>query len=133
MPIVPSPYVLLGSLITAVCFFLSGFFYGKYVERGEQALNVVAVQNKALDDANVAVTVEQQRALAAAKQEAEKRSAFQITKLKGERDAALKASSSCNRDSDSLRLLNDTIDSANGKEATPDKLPLSVLPSDSAG
>lgn len=122
----PNPYILLGSLVVAVCLFLSGFFYGKHVERGEQALNVVTVQNKTIDDANNAVAAEQQRALAAARAEEKAKSTFQIAKLKGERDAALKASTNCNRDSVSMGLLNAAIRSANGEETASDKLSISV-------
>ncbi len=123
MSFVPSPVLLLGSLVAALLLFLSGFFYGKYVEKAEQALDVVTVQDETIDDANRDVKAEQQRAVAAAKREAEKRASFQILKLKGERDAALKASPNCSRDPTSMGLLLDTIRSANGEEAAANKLP----------
>ena len=123
MPFIPSPIVLLGSLIASLLLFLSGFFYGKYVEKAEQALDVVTVQDETIDDANRDVEAEQQRAVAAAKREAEKRASFQILKLKGERDAALKAKPDCSRNPTSMGLLLDTIRSANGEEAAANKLP----------
>ena len=126
MPFVPSPLVLLGSLVAALLLFLSGFFYGKHVEKAEQALDVVTIQDETINDANRDVEAEQQRAVAAAKQEAEKRASFQILKLKGERDAALKASKDCTRDPTSMGLLLDTIRSANGEEAAANELPKPV-------
>lgn len=122
MPFVPSPIILLGSLIAAILLFLSGFFYGKHVEKAEQALNVVTVQDDTIDDANRDVEAETKRAVAAAKQEAEKRASFQILKLKAERDAALKAKPDCSRDPTSMGLLLDTIRSANGEEAAANEL-----------
>lgn len=122
MPFMPSPIVLLGSLIAAIGIFLSGFFYGGSYQKGKQALDVVTVQNETINDANRDVEAEAQRAVAAAKQEAEKRASFQILKLKAERDAALKASPNCSRDPTSMGLLLDTIRNANGEEAATSKL-----------
>lgn len=126
MPVVPSPIVLLGSFVAALLLFLSGFFYGKHVEKAEQALDVVTVQDETIDDANRDVNSEKKRAVAAARQEEKARASFQIIKLKGERDAALKAKPDCSRDSTSMGLLLDTIRSANGEEAAANELPKPV-------
>lgn len=126
MPFIPNPIILLGSLAAAVAIFLSGFFYGGSYQKGKQATNVVAIQKQAIDDANNSIEIETRRSLASAKQEAEKRASFQILKLKGERDAALKAKFDCSRDPTSMGLLLDTIRSANGEETASNQLSKSV-------
>lgn len=119
MSIMPSPIILLGSFVAAFMLFLSGFFYGKHIERSEQALNITSIQKQTIADANRDIEIETQRALAFAAQETKKRISFQILKLKGERDAALKAKSDCSRDPASMGVLLDTIRSVNGEEAAP--------------
>lgn len=123
MPTVSNPYVLLGGLVLAIGFFLSGFFYGRHYEKGQQALDVVTVQNQVLNDANRDVEVETRRSLASATAEAAARLHAANVRLRGERDAALKAQSSCSRDPMSMGLLIESINSANGKEAAANKLP----------
>ena len=123
MPFIPNPWILLGGLILAVGLFLSGLSIGVRWQKGREAANVAAVQKQTIDDANRDAIAEAQRAVAAAKQEAEKRASFQILKLKGERDAALKASPNCSRDPISMGLLVESINSANGTEAAANKLP----------
>lgn len=126
MSIIPNPYLLFGSLVAALLCFLSGFYYGTEYQRGKQALDVTAFQKQIIDDANNSIEVETRRSLASAKQEAEKRASFQILKLKGERDAALKAKFDCSRDPTSMGLLLDTIRSANGEETASNQLSKSV-------
>lgn len=123
MPFVPSSIILLGSLVAALLLFLSGFFYGKHVEKAEQALDVVTVQDETIDDANRDVKAETKRSLAASKVEATARLHATNVRLRGERDALLKAQPDCNRDPDSLRLLVESINSANGTEAAANELP----------
>lgn len=126
MSIIPNPYLLLGSLIAALLCFLSGFYYGTEYQRGKQALDITILQKQTIDDANNSIEVETRRSLASAKQEAEKRASFQVLKLKGERDAALKAKSDCSRDPTSMGVLLDTIRSANGEETASNQLSKSM-------
>ena len=126
MPFIPNPWILLGGLILAVGLFLSGLSIGVRWQKGREATNVVAIQKQTIDDANRDVEAETKRAVAAAKQEVEKRASFQIIKLKGERDALAKASPNCSRDSTSMGLLLDTIRSANGEKAAANELPKPV-------
>ncbi len=122
MSFVPSPIVLLGSLIAALAVFLSGFAIGVRWEKGKQAADVVAVQEQVIDNANISVESETKRSVAAGKKEAEARIHFDGIRRKGEIDALAKANTNCNRDSVSLGLLSDAIKSANGTEATTNKL-----------
>lgn len=123
MPSILHPYVLLGLLIGALGMFGSGVSVGyKWSQRAHVAA-VAAAQVKAIDDANTAVDLAIQRTLSAAKKEADARLASRTAKLKGEIDAAKKSRPECARDAESVSLLNSAIDSANGKEDAPVKLP----------
>lgn len=122
MPFIPNPWILLGSFIIALGLFLSGLSIGIRWQKGREAANVAAVQKQTIDDANRTVRIETERALASAKAEADARVRAAGIRRKGEIDAILKARPSCNRDSDSLRLLVESINSANGTEAATNKL-----------
>ena len=126
MPFVPSPVLLLGSLVAAIAVFLSGLAIGVRWEKGKQAADVVTVQEQVIDDANRAVRIEAERALAAAKKEADARVRAAGIRRKGEIDALSKASINCNWDSISFGLLVESINSANDTEATSKLLPKSV-------
>lgn len=126
MPFIPNPWILLGSLILAVGLFLSGLSIGIRWQKGREATNVAAVQKQAIDDANRAVRIETERTLAAAKAEADARVRAAGIRRKGEIDAILKSKSDCSRDSASMGLLLESIDSANGTEAATNELPKPV-------
>ena len=109
-----NPTVILVLLIALGASTFGGYRYGKHVCQGEQATAVAAAQVEAIDDANRYVEVATARAVAQAKAEAAARLSAATIKLKGERDAALKARPECARDADSMSLLGVAISEANG-------------------
>lgn len=109
-----NPYVLLASLVLAIGLFGSGVSIGHKWAGRAHAAAVVAAQVEAIERVNQDAATEKQRALAAAKTEADARAKASARRHKGELDAVLKANPVCDRDSDSVRLLNDAIATANG-------------------
>ena len=113
------PYVLLGSLVFAIGLFASGVSIGyKWSERAHAAA-VVTAQVEAIERANQDADIEKQRALSAAKTEADARLKASAKRHRGELDAARKAKPECARDADSVRLLLDAIADANGDNPRP--------------
>lgn len=128
-----NPYVIIIALVGAIGLFGSGVSIGVKWERRDALANLTAVQNKAIEDANTAVEVAIQRTVASAKKEANARLTARAIRHKGELDAALKSRPECSRDAESIGLLNDAINSANGETPTPDKLPDTVRTATDAG
>jgi len=110
-----NPYVLLAALALAIGLFGSGVSVGYKWENRAHAAAVLDAQNAAIDAANRDVEAATARAVAQAKAEAAARLSATTIRLKGERDAAIKARPECTRDADSIRLLVESIDSANGQ------------------
>ena len=128
-----NPYILLLVLAGAIGLFGSGVSVGyKWSERAHGAA-LAAAQVAAIEGANRDAELEKQRALAAAKKDADARLASRTARLKGEIDAAQKSRPECGRDDVSLRLLNDAIHSANGETSASGKLPDTVRPADGPG
>lgn len=124
----PNPYLLLAGLVFALGLFGSGVSIGyKWSERSHVA-DVVAAQNAAIERANADAEAEKQRALAAAKKEADARLAARTARMKGEQDAIIKSRAMCARDAESLGLLQQSIDAANGQGSTDQRLPDPVRP-----
>lgn len=119
---------MLAALIAILIASVSGYEYGKHVCNGEHGVAVAAAQDKAIDAANEATDAATARAVAQAKAEAEARLVAATIRLKGERDAAIKARTECTRDADSQRLLLDAVDLANGQQATSNPMSDSVRP-----
>lgn len=111
----PSPTILLASLILAIGLFGSGISIGyKWSERAHLAA-VAAAQDTAIKSANAATEAEIKRSVAAAKAEADARITASQIRNKGELDALRKSRAACARDLESLGLLNDAIRNANGQ------------------
>ena len=114
-----NPYTLLFALAMAIGLFGSGVSVGYRWSERSHAAALAAVQNAAIEGANRATEVEVERVRTAAEAEAKARLAFNNRKHKGELDAAKKSRPVCARDVESMGLLNDAIDSANGDTAAP--------------
>jgi hypothetical protein len=128
-----NPTVLLFVVLGMVGMFGTGASIGyKWSQRAHVAA-VAAAQVAAIESANRDAEVEKQRALAAAKKDADARLASRTARLKGEIDAAKKSRPECSRDAESLGLLNDAIRSANGETSASGKLPDEVRPADGPG
>ena len=128
-----NPYILLLVLAGAIGLFGSGVSVGyKWSERAHGAA-LAAVQVKAIDDANTAVTIAIERTVASAKKETAARLAAREIRHKGELDAAKKSRPECARDAESIGLLNDAINDANRETPAPGKLPDEVRPADAPG
>lgn len=118
-----NPWLLLGGVLALLVSGGGGAYLGYQYRAGQAAVE--------LHDATVAV-VEAARAnaaadTAAAVRQAKTRAAAETrireAKLKGDLDAARKNRPECVRDADSMRLLNDLIDAANGAESPTGSLP----------
>lgn len=120
------PIILLVALLALLGTGFGGYRYGKHVCQGEQATAVAAAQKQAIDAANADVEAATKRAVEQAKMEAAQRLRATTIRLKGERDAALKARPECVRDAGSMGLLQSAIDSANGQSTTSGTMPDSV-------
>ena len=123
-----NPMVLPALLVAALGLFGSGFWAGSKWERGDQAIKVVDAAVTTVDAANTDVEAETGRTVVAAKTEAEARLTARNIRLKGELDALKKSRPECSRDADSIRLLNDAIETANGKAPSAPVLPESMRP-----
>lgn len=121
-----NPYFILVALLALLGTGFSGYRYGKHVCQGEQATVIATAQNEAITRANLDVEAATKRAVEQAKVEAAQRLAATTIRLKGERDAALKAKPECSRDADSQRLLVESIRLANDSAASPSPVPDAV-------
>jgi len=121
-----NPYMVLGGVIAALVIFLGGFQSGRHWESADALANVVAAQNAAIERANQDAIAETERAVLAAKAEADARAKAREVRHKGELDAARKANPACNRDAESHSLLIDAIRAANSQSDATGKLPDAV-------
>jgi hypothetical protein len=118
-----NPYLLLVALLGAIGLFATGVSVGYKYEKNAHDAALAATQDTAIKAANVAATAEIERTVAAAKTEADARVRAGIIRNKGELDAIKKSRPECSRDVQSLGLLSDAIDNANGKESTATVVP----------
>jgi len=127
-----NPTVLLFVVLGMVGMFGTGASIGyKWAQRAHVAA-VAAAQVKAIDDANTAVALATERAMAQARKEANARLAAREVRHKGELDAITKSRPECRRDAESVGLLNNAIDSANGEGPTGSGVPAEVRPTSEA-
>ena len=129
----PNPYFLLAGLVFALGLFASGVSVGYRWENRAHAAAVLAAQNEAIDQANRDTDAATARAVAQAKAEAQARLAATTIRLRGERDAAVKARPECLRDTDSQRLLVESIAAANGQTPAGSSVPDAVRPAPNSG
>ncbi len=125
-----NPYAILVALLATLFIAFGGYRYGKQVCQGEQATAIATAQNEAIAAANRDTEAATVRAVAQAKAEAGARLAATTIRLRGERDAAIKARPECARDSESHRLLVESIAHANGLESSSGSMsyPLPATP-----
>ena len=125
-----NPYVLLVQLIGLLIAIYGAYEYG--YSRAEDAVSarIATAQVEAIDRANRDTEAATALAVAQAKAEAVQRLAATTIRLKGERDAAIKARPECGRDAGSLQLLQSAIDLANDSTTIRSSLPpeLSATP-----
>ena len=128
-----NPYVILGQIIGLILAIVGAYHYGYNRAEDAAAARVATAQDKAITDANAATEAATKLAVEQAKAEAVQRLAATTIRLKGERDAALKARPDCVRDTDSMRLLQSALDSANGQSTAIDSVPDPVPTTPTAG
>ena len=126
-----NPYALLAALLAVIAVAFGSYRYGYNRAEDAIAARVAAAQVAAIESANAATEAATARAVAQAKAEAAARLSAATVRLKGERDAALKARPECQRDADSMGLLLDAIGNANGLAPTSDTMPDSMHPTPS--
>ena len=124
-----NPYIIIGLLLGAVGLFGSGVSIGVRWERNDTLARIAVAQNTAIAAANAVAATQIERTVAAAKAEGQARLKARDIKHRGELDAAKKSRPECGRDDESLRLLIDAIDAANGNESAPSVVPDAVRPS----
>lgn len=113
----PSPTVLLVCLVFGLGLFGSGVSIGVKWERNDTLARVAAAQDVAIKAANAAVAAETERAVAREKTAASARAKAREVRHQGELDAIKKSRPECNRDQQSMGLLNSAIDAANDIES----------------
>lgn len=111
-----NPYALLAALLAFLAVGFGGYRYGYSRAEDAVAARVATAQNEAIAAANRDTEAEIARTLAQARAEAQARLSATTIRLKGERDAAIKARPECGRDADSMAILQSAIDTANGVE-----------------
>ena len=110
-----NPYALLAAGLALVAALIGADHFGYKRAENAAAARIAAAQVEIIDRANRDIEASTARAVAQAKAEAAARLSATTIRLKGERDAAIKARPECTRDADSIRLLVESIDSANGQ------------------
>jgi len=128
----PNPYAIIAGIVFAISLFFAGVSVGYKYEAGANARALAVAQDTAIKAANLAAAAETERSVSAAKAEAASRLASNNAKHKGELDALKKSRAACARDAESMGLLNDAIDVANGVATTPAVVPVTVRPVDQA-
>jgi hypothetical protein len=127
-----NPTAILVALLAFLAVGFGSYRYGYSRAEDAVAARVATAQNEAIASANRDVEAATARAVEQAKAEAAARLSATAIRLKGERDAAIKARPECLRDVESQRLLQCAIDAANGK--TPagncllDTMPAPIAP-----
>ena len=114
-----NPYLIIALLVGAIGLFASGASVGYKYAEGKHGAALAAAQNTAIAAANFAAEAEIVRTVASAKAEADARIKASAIRNQGELDAMSKSRPQCSRDTVSMGLLNDAIDSANGQSRTP--------------
>lgn len=117
-----NPYFILASLVALLTTAFGADHFGYHRAKAECAAAVATAQDKAIADANAATEAATKRAVEQAKVEAAQRLAATTIRLKGERDAAIKARPECARDPDSMQLLQQSIAAANGQTPAGDSM-----------
>ena len=121
-----NPYVILAAVIGLVIALVGADRFGYNRAQDACAARVATAQEQAIATANRDTAAATARAVESAKVEAAARLSATTIRLKGERDAAIKARPECARDADSLRMLQSAIDLANHQSTTSNSLPDSV-------
>ena len=118
-----NPYALLAAGLALVAALIGADHFGYKRAENAAAARIAAAQVEIIDRANRDIEASTARAVAQAKAEAAARLSATTIRLKGERDAAIKARPECARDADSLGLLQQSIDHANDSTTTRSSLP----------
>lgn len=114
------------SLSMALGLFLSGVYLGYQYAAGQQAQALQEAQGQALETARQQAELDRQAAVARARREAVAAERARAARTKGVRDATLKARADCSRDTESLGLLVDALQTANGAPAGPGGVPVAL-------
>lgn len=128
----PNPYVLLAGLVAALLTFAGGVYVGVRWEQSDNAKAIIVAQDAAIKSANESTKAAIASALESANKEANARLAGQKAKHAGELDALRKSRPGCARDSESMGLLSEAIDTANGQAKTSGSVPSIMRPAGKA-
>lgn len=118
-----SPSFWLGALISGAIVFGSGVYVGVRWEKSDNAESIITAQDAAIKGANKGAEAATKLALEQASKDTQHRLANQGARLAGEIDAAKKSRPGCARDTESMRLLSTSIDTANGGAAASREVP----------
>lgn len=123
-------------LAITVAAWLGGAYLGYQYCDGQNAKATASAQDALIKRLGEEADADKQEAVARARREAVAAERARTAHSKGVEDAVLKARPGCDRDAESMRLLNDAIDSANGTSSAggvPDKVPASASASNWLG
>lgn len=126
MPTLPSPAFLLAALLLAIAGFGGGCYLGYDYRGGLEAERIAEAQNAALEGAREESAAAIIAMAGAARQAGLDEAAARQARSKGVADANLKARPECSRDAESVGLLNDSIDRANGSAGAAPGVPEEV-------
>jgi hypothetical protein len=114
MPTLPSPAFLLAALILAIAGFGGGCYLGYDYRGGVESERVAEAQNEALERAREDAAAAIIAMAEAGRKNGLAEAAARQARTRGVTDANIKANSACDRDAESVGLLNDAIERANG-------------------
>lgn len=126
MPTLPSPAFLLSALLLAIAGFGGGCYLGYNYRGGLEAERIAEAQDETLERAREDAAAAIIAMADAARKAGVAEEAARQARSRGIADANLKANPACNRDAESLGLLNTAIDRANGTQAAPAGVPEEV-------
>lgn len=115
--LLPTPYRLLAAVLLLFAVFCSGAYLGYQYADGRNAKATANAQERALEAARQQSAADKVATIERVRRETLAAERARSAREKGMNDAIDKASSSCSRDTESLRLLMDAIGAANGTEA----------------
>lgn len=117
------PYKLLGAVLLLISAAAGGAYLGYQYCDGQHARAAAEAKDAALEGARVQAEADKRAAIDRVRRETLAAAKAQLAKDRGMRDANLKANPECSRDAESVSLLVDAINVANGTGTDAGSLP----------
>lgn len=121
-----NPWPIIAGLLFWLASVAGAAWLGYDYKAGKVAQEIAKAQADTLQQAIAAAETDKEAAVERAEKEATARATAAAAKSKGQTDANLKANANCSRDADSMRLLSEAIDTANGATATAGRMSVSL-------